>query len=117
MAAVTWLNVVDVVATVAALPVPLQTAILSLVNTKVNVEPFGGEADSTTYIVRCNLAAHFASILIDKITGPIISESEGELSTAYGQINMSSNFSATPYGQVYSTLAHMFCGGAWLATP
>lgn len=116
MASVTWVNVLDIASELSGVPVALQTVILSFVNTKVNTEPFGGEADPTTYLVRINLAAHFGAMIpaMGGAAGPVIAESEGELSVQYGQVNMSSNFSLTAYGQVFSTLARMFAGGAYL---
>ena len=120
MAAITWTNVTDVTADLAAVSVPAQNAILLMVNEALDVRLFGnGEADNRLFLARVYLAAHYGAVEIagsNGPAGPLVSESAGGLASAYAVPESSGDpaLDTTSWGRAYKLLTRPMGGGVVL---
>lgn len=88
MAAVTWADLVSVVAAMSAADPIVQADILALVNVGFPALPevFDGESGIKTRLARIYIALHFASLPgagDQRAAGAVLSESRGGLSRSY----------------------------------
>ncbi len=117
MAAIVLADVQAIAADITSVP----AAILAFVNTKIAVDVFDGEDGESTKLVRCYLAAHWATVLATlggAAAGAITSESEGGISRSYAQMDMSgSALGATQYGIQALFFIRLYASGAWIADP
>lgn len=120
MASITWDDVENHDAALAALDAAAQTDILAFVNTALAVVYWGGESSPKLKLGRIYLASHFAALLLPDGTGgaAVISESEGGISRMYASFSPSGSdplFDKTRHGQAYRLLARTsFARGAHL---
>lgn len=99
MAAIAWSDVTAAAPETATVSATTQTDILNVVNVRLDVTPFGGEADLTLRLVRILYAAHLAAMMRLGVAGPLVGESAGGLSRSYAAPFMSrGHLAMTSYG-------------------
>lgn len=117
MAAITWTDVTDLDASLSTVAASVQTWILADVNTRFDVAIFGGESATRAKQARILAAAHIAKALgsaASGTSGPVTSESEGDLSRSYGFSGGTfdpNGLNLTTYGQLLRALIWS-CAGA-----
>lgn len=99
----------------------VSSAVLAWINSMaINPALFDGEDGTTTKLVRCLIAAHFATVNgsgSGLAAGPISSISEGGMSRSFAvnASNASGYLAGTGYGAQAYQLIRMWCGGPYLA--
>ncbi len=120
MAAITWTDVTDLDSSLSTVAASVQAWILGDVNNMFDVAIFGGEDHLRTKEARVLAAAHAAKALLSgagsggALSGPVTSESEGDLSRSYGFSGSGFDANAlglTVYGQLLYGLIRR-CAGA-----
>ncbi|MGL4443645.1 MAG: hypothetical protein ACRCU1_08470 [Alsobacter sp.] len=116
MAAIVWLDVTTVDASLAATAAPLQLVILDLIHELVNVRVCGGEDAKRTKMVRVRLAAHlakvFGQVAEDQVAGPVTSRSMGGISKSMAAAAMTDDgLTRTGHGQLYQMLVKLAARG------
>jgi hypothetical protein len=113
MAAIVWSDVTDLVSEMSSVPLAAQPIILSLVNSYLAVDKWGGEDAPKLKTARIYLAAHLGTFARPGAAGagagPVISESEDDVSRAYASFNLPGLdvdplYDTTPYGRAYRWL-------------
>lgn len=108
MADITWSHVTQGASDLSAVATNEQTDILAYVNA-LAPDKFGGESAPRYKLARIMLARHFGQVSLTKGSppaGPVISETEGDLSRSYGfpQIMSTVDLMATGWGREYAQL-------------
>ena len=111
MAAITWTDVTDLAASLSAVPVARQTAILAYVNTRIPVTLWGGEDSVLLFEGRINLAAHMGSLSLPgaagAASGPVTRVEEGDAKVEFASLvslASASSLDRTSYGSEYRRL-------------
>jgi hypothetical protein len=106
MAAIAWTDVVALpgAARLATLATIYQDVVLAMVNTRVAVDGFDGEDGPLTKLARMYLAAHQATLGLQKAPGALTGERAGGIDKTFAAPMIQSEFAVTPYGMLYLTL-------------
>lgn len=107
MADILWSDVTDAITDLPTISASMQTAILGLVNKRVDGAVFDGEDGETTKLARIFLAGHLAVMSKRPArgsAGPVTSESAGGLSRSYAQMTSASELALTAHGTAFSFL-------------
>jgi hypothetical protein len=105
MADITWTHVTNMSSELSAVSAAAQVDILAHVNL-LAADKLGGEASPRYKLARVLLAAHYGKLSMTNgatPAGPVIAESEGQVSRAYGFMGgaASAEMSSTVWGREY----------------
>jgi hypothetical protein len=105
---IAWTDVLGVASELTTTPVPVQDALLAMVNAELSSKFFGGDDSARFKLARIYLAAHMASapgLAGVNYAGPINSEEEGGAKRSYEAIGPAArSHGSTMYGQMFDEL-------------
>lgn len=102
--AIQWSDVTAIAPELSIATMPMQVAILDIVDREVHDEAWGASGD----VGRVYLAAHLATISLRRGNGQITAEAVGQLSRQYAEgISLNPSFVLSPYGAEYERQTRM----------